>query len=116
MQEKKSPIQAYKEWKTHLRERKGTLGLQHKQHQRELEAKRIFEEGIATVKDLIAPSAMDIEFNHIKIGNKFVRTLFVFTYPRYLYTNWLSPIINTDFTIAEINGDNVSIIYQKLNA
>jgi len=55
--------------------------------------------GSVSTKDLIAPSAMDIKFDHIKMGGKYVRTLFVFTYPRYLYTNWLSPIINFDQTL-----------------
>lgn len=98
-QEKKSPLASFREWRQHLKERKRNLKLQHQQHQRELEAKRIFREGVASVRDLIAPSAMDIEFDHIKMGNKFVRTIFVFTYPRYLYTNWLSPIINATYTL-----------------
>lgn len=95
----KDSIENYKTWKTDLKERKEQLATQQQQRQREMEATRIFEEGVASVKDLIAPSALQIEFNHIKIGNKFVRTLFVFTYPHFLYTNWLSPIINFDYTM-----------------
>ncbi len=34
--------------------------------------------------------------NYIQIGEKFARTLFVATYPRYLNTNWFSPIINLE--------------------
>lgn len=89
----------YKEWKEHKEQRKAELEFQQTQKQRELEAHRVYEEGLASVKDLIAPPALDIEFNHLKIGNKFVRTLFVFTYPRYLYTNWLSPVINFNYTM-----------------
>ncbi len=89
----------YKEWKEHKEQRKTELEFQQTQKQRELEAHRVYEEGLASVKDLIAPSALDIEFNHLKIGNKFVRTLFVFTYPRYLYTNWLSPVINFNYNM-----------------
>ena len=89
----------YKEWRTHLKERKENLTLQQGQKKKEMEAARIFEEGVASVKDLISPSALEIEFNYLKMGNKFVRTLFVFTYPRYIYTNWLSPIINFDCTM-----------------
>ncbi len=89
----------YKDWRASLNQRKQELSLLKDQKKRELEAERIFEEGVASVKDLIAPPALDIEFNHLKLGNKFVRTFFVFTYPRYLYTNWLSPIINFDFTM-----------------
>ncbi len=63
------------------------------------EAKRVYEEGISTIKDLIAPAAMEITFNYLKLEDYFVRTLFVFTYPRYINTNWLSPVINYDVTM-----------------
>lgn len=68
------------------------------QHQFE-EAKRVYEEGVSTIKDLIAPAAMEITFNFLKLEDYFVRTLFVFTYPRYINTNWLSPVINYDVTM-----------------
>ncbi|MCX7616166.1 MAG: ATP-binding protein [Patescibacteria group bacterium] len=45
-------------------------------------------------RDLIAPAALEVSQNHIKIGNKFAKTLFVFTYPRYLSSGWFSSIIN----------------------
>ncbi len=62
-------------------------------------AKETFEKGLASVRDIIAPPSMEIERDHIEIGDQFIRTLFVYAYPRYLYTNWLSPIINYDATI-----------------
>ena len=49
--------------------------------------------------DLVAPAAFEIKPNYLKLGKLFVRTLFVFTYPRYVQTNWLSPIINYDITL-----------------
>ncbi len=58
-----------------------------------------FQQGMASVLDLIAPAAFRIEPNFIQLGNLYVRTLFVFTYPRYVQTNWLSPIINYDITL-----------------
>jgi type IV secretory pathway VirB4 component len=63
------------------------------------EAKRVYEEGISTIKDLIAPAAMELTFNYLRLEDQFVRTLFVFTYPRYINTNWLSPVINYDVTM-----------------
>ena len=63
------------------------------------EAKRVYEEGISTIKDLIAPAAMEITFNYLKMEDYYVRTLFVFTYPRYVNTSWLSPVINYDVTM-----------------
>ncbi len=44
--------------------------------------------------DIIAPPEIVIAPNHIKVGKKFARTLFVANYPRYLSTGWLSPLIN----------------------
>lgn len=63
------------------------------------EAKRIYEQGVSSIKDLIAPAAMEITFNYLRLEDYFVRTLFVFTYPRYINTNWLSPVINYDITM-----------------
>jgi type IV secretory pathway VirB4 component len=48
----------------------------------------------AEVKNLIAPAALEVNQNYIKIGNKFAKTLFVFSYPRFLSSGWFSPIIN----------------------
>ncbi len=72
--------------KTKSRVSKGTIS----------ESEKIYQKGIATVKDIIAPAALKINSNYLQVGEKFVKTLFVFTYPRYLQTNWLSPIINFD--------------------
>lgn len=46
------------------------------------------------IKNVIAPPAMQVTPNFLKIGDKFAKTLFIFTYPRYLSTGWFSPIIN----------------------
>lgn len=62
-----------------------------------LESEAMFEAGEATVKDLIAPSAVKIGPNFIEVGDVFARTLFVIAYPRYLHSNWFSPIINMDY-------------------
>lgn len=58
-----------------------------------------YQQGMASVLDLIAPAAFRIEPNFLQLGSLFTRTLFVFTYPRYVQTNWLSPIINYDITL-----------------
>ncbi len=58
-----------------------------------------YEQGMSSVLDLVAPASLEIKPNYLKLGNVFVRTLFVFTYPSYVQTNWLSPIINYDITL-----------------
>ncbi|MBI2451100.1 MAG: ATP-binding protein [Parcubacteria group bacterium] len=56
----------------------------------------ILTEGTVSIKDIIAPSALEVNANFIKIGGKIARTFFVISYPKFLTTNWLSPIINLD--------------------
>ena len=46
------------------------------------------------ITDLIAPPAMEVNSHFLKIGNKFAKTIFVFTYPRYVSAGWFSDIIN----------------------
>lgn len=58
-----------------------------------------YQEGLASTRDVIAPADFLVTPNYIQLGTNFVRTLFVYTYPRYLNTNWLSPIINYDITM-----------------
>lgn len=55
--------------------------------------------GMVTVRDLIAPEAIDVDFNHMKLGEKYTRTLFVAGYPRFVAANWLSPLVNFDHAL-----------------
>ena len=67
-----------------------------------LEAQRIqqaFEQGTNTLRDLISPSAIEIHSDYFRLGTKYGRTLYVYGYPRSLYTGWISPIINMDEVI-----------------
>lgn len=56
-----------------------------------------YQQGVSTVRDLIAPSAMKVSPTYIQAGETFARTVFVIAYPRFLHANWFSPIINMDF-------------------
>ena len=56
----------------------------------------IYQSGVATLRDLIAPSALEVNPSFLRLGERLARTLFVFSYPRYLHTNWFSPVINLD--------------------
>ncbi len=60
---------------------------------------RTLANGIVSVKDIIAPPAIEVDFDFIKIGAKFFRTLFVVGYPRFVQANWLAPIINFEHTL-----------------
>lgn len=54
-------------------------------------------EGQLTVVDIIAPASLHLTPGYLRIGKKRLsRSFFIFSYPRYLSTVWLSPIINLD--------------------
>ncbi len=55
--------------------------------------------GPLTVKDIIAPPVIEVDFDFLKIGNSFSRTLFVAGYPRFVSANWLEPLISFDHTL-----------------
>ena len=63
------------------------------------EIQKAFEQGTNTLRDLISPSAIEIHSDYFRLGTKYGRTLYVYGYPRTLFTGWISPIINIDEVI-----------------
>ena len=57
------------------------------------EAEKIAK-GMVSLRDILAPGAMEMDFSYLRIGDTFYRTLFVAGYPRQVGANWLSPLIN----------------------
>ena len=55
---------------------------------------KIFQEEAFDVKDIIAPPYIGVMQDHIKLGERFAKSFFVFSYPRYLNTGWFSPVID----------------------
>lgn len=67
------------------------------QHAREqAEVEQAFLKGVTTLRDLIAPSSLEIHSSYFRLGTKYGRTLYVYGYPRQIYTGWLSSLINID--------------------
>jgi type IV secretory pathway VirB4 component len=52
--------------------------------------------GSVSIKDIIAPSYVEVDFNHLKIDQKYYQTLYVVGYPRYVSPNWLYSLITFD--------------------
>ncbi len=73
-----------------------------KEERAALEAERVYRRGITTLRDLIAPAAMKVEADHLRLGTKYLRTLFVTNYPRYIEVGWFSPIINFPATLDQM--------------
>ncbi|OGG06763.1 hypothetical protein A2872_00840 [Candidatus Gottesmanbacteria bacterium RIFCSPHIGHO2_01_FULL_42_12] len=55
--------------------------------------------GLVSVQDVIAPSAIEVDFNHLKIGGTYFRTMFIAGYPRFVSANWLAPLINFNHSL-----------------
>jgi hypothetical protein len=70
----------------------------------------VLSEGMVNIKDIIAPPAIEVDFDFLKIGNSYYRTLFISGYPRFVGANWLSPVINFEHTI------DLSMFYYPVKA
>lgn len=60
------------------------------------EVEQAFLKGVSTLRDLIAPSSIEIHSSYFRLGTKYGRTLYVYGYPRQIYTGWLSGLVNID--------------------
>lgn len=49
--------------------------------------------------DIVAPPSIEVDFDHLEVGDFLYRTLFVAGYPRYVSANWLSPLISFNHTL-----------------
>ncbi len=52
------------------------------------------KEATFDIRDIIAPPYIGVNQNNLKLEEKIAKTFFIFSYPRYLDTGWLSPVIN----------------------
>ena len=64
-----------------------------------LEEEQILRQGIVAIRDLIAPSSFKVSPSNIDLGGKFLRTMFVMLYPRYMTIGWFVPIINWNVSL-----------------
>jgi len=63
-----------------------------------VEEEKAYRRGALSIKDLIAPASIEVSPDFLKLGSKFVRTIFVVNYPRYISVGWFAPIINLNST------------------
>jgi len=80
-----------------MAKQKSAVDIAAEQRAREqVEVEQAFLKGVSTLRDLIAPSSIEIHSSHFRLGTKYGRTIYVYGYPRSIYTGWLSPLINID--------------------
>jgi conjugal transfer ATP-binding protein TraC len=58
--------------------------------------KDIYRQSSLDLVDTIAPTALKIGSREIELGEKFVRTFYTVSYPRYLSDSWFAPVIDLD--------------------
>ncbi len=56
----------------------------------------IYRQSALDLVDTIAPTALNIGSREIELGEKFVRTFYTISYPRFLSDSWFSPVIDLD--------------------
>lgn len=59
-----------------------------------------FVEGLVSIKDVIAPGAIEVDWDFVRVDGRYYRTLFVSGYPRFVGMNWLSGLINFDASLS----------------
>ena len=64
-----------------------------------LDAEKLYNDGLASIRDLISPASFEVAYDHMRVEGFYAQSYFVYAYPRYLDTNWLSPIVNFDVTM-----------------
>ncbi len=62
--------------------------------QKKIKLPQPYKAGEGDIGDVIAPAGLEINPNFIKLGDKFIKSFFIFTYPRYLSSGWFNSIIN----------------------
>jgi type IV secretory pathway VirB4 component len=64
--------------------------------QEQADVEKAFLTGITVLRDLMAPSSLELHTGYFRLGTKYGQTLYIYGYPRQLYTGWLSGFINAD--------------------
>lgn len=80
-------------------EKKERLRLKIEEEKILLEEEKIYRAGLITIRDLISPASMEIKPTFLRLGDTFIRTIFVVGYPRYISVGWFAPVINLNFPL-----------------
>lgn len=75
--------------------------LKNGKHNYDTRERGIIDKGRLRVNDLIAPDAIQIQPNHIQVGSRLVRTIFITGYPRTASIGWLNRLYSY--------GENIDI-------
>jgi len=60
---------------------------------------RRFARGTRTLADLLAPAAVEVARNHVRLEYQYARVLVVIGYPRTVAAGWLTPLLEFEYPI-----------------
>ena len=69
------------------------------QNNEKIQIPQVSKTGPHTIAEILTPPALEIESNYLRLGDLYVKTYYIISYPRYLTTGWFSPILNIDQTV-----------------
>ncbi len=75
-----------------------------------IEDEKIFRRGILSIRDLISPASIQVFPSYLRLGEKYIRTIFVIDYPRYISVGWFAPVANLNNTF------DVSMFFYPVNS
>ena len=55
---------------------------------------KLFERDTLTARDIIAPATVKVDSEYLDMAGRLAVSMFIFSYPRYLTSAWLAPVIN----------------------
>ncbi len=70
-----------------------------KQVEEILETEEAYRRGLVSVHDLIAPSSLKVNPMYLQLGDRYLRTIFVSAFPRYISVGWFVPIIDFNASV-----------------
>lgn len=73
---------------------KKVSSLPDKKAQEFIDTEEKYQRGRFKIQDLIAPSVLRVNPQYLQLGDKYLRTLFVVGFPRYISVGWFVPVIN----------------------
>ncbi|MDP3971267.1 MAG: DUF87 domain-containing protein, partial [bacterium] len=85
--------------KEELAEQKIGRTEEHQKSREVLEAAKSYQEGVRSILDLIAPAAFRVKPRNVDVGGRYVSTMFVVTYPRYISVGWFAPIVTLSMSL-----------------
>ena len=70
------------------------FSLSDKKAQEFIDTEEKYRRGKFKIQDLIAPSALRVTPQYLQLGGRYLRTIFVVGFPRYISVGWFVPVIN----------------------